>query len=80
MIYFILCILFLFFDEASCGKTTKGKELVIYDGYEYRKKELTADYATQIWTCPIKTCPGRSVTIDRKLFLLYSTLRLFCQL
>lgn len=31
-----------------------------FDGYEYRKKAISADGRTQFWVCPVKSCPGRA--------------------
>ena len=41
-------------------RTTKGGDLVALDGYEYRKKGVSADGSVQFWACTKKDCNGRA--------------------
>jgi hypothetical protein len=40
--------------------TTKGKELTVSNGFEYRKKGQNAAGTVQFWDCPIRRCNGRA--------------------
>jgi hypothetical protein len=44
-------------------KTTKGKDLVQFDGFEYSKKGESVDGRTQFWACPLRDCPGRAHSV-----------------
>jgi len=40
--------------------TTKGKNLIFFGNYEWRKKETINNDQIQVWGCPKKTCPARA--------------------
>lgn len=42
------------------SKTTKGNEIVIFNGFEYRKKDTIAQGTIQIFVCIKHTCSGRA--------------------
>lgn len=58
-IYYISFIL-LFLPYTNVIRTTKDRQLAFYDGFEMRKKGVSADGETLFWSCVIKHCPGRA--------------------
>lgn len=38
-------------------KSQKGKDILFYKGYRYRRDRIT--YSSESWRCPLKTCKGR---------------------
>jgi hypothetical protein len=63
MLFLIISISILSIDFVYGVRTTKGADLMLHEGYEYRKKTgdnaIIADGTIQVWMCPIKTCNGR---------------------
>ncbi|KAL3109260.1 hypothetical protein niasHT_010524 [Heterodera trifolii] len=43
----------------QCPQTTKNREMLYSDGFEYKKKGQSKDGETQFWSCVRSTCNGR---------------------
>jgi len=48
---FKLTILFYLLHVISSIQTTKGGDMVVFDGYEYRKKGTSVTGEVQFWQC-----------------------------
>jgi hypothetical protein len=51
--------IYLFCNVYCMQRTTKAKDLLSFQGFELRKKELIAEGQTQVWVCVLKTCNAR---------------------
>ena len=52
-------ILLYFTCIISAPRTTKGRDLLYHNGYEYKQKGLSANHQTQFWNCVKNSCNGR---------------------
>jgi hypothetical protein len=57
----ISLLLFYLCEAPNAGeRTTKNKQLFVFNHYEMRQERIIAEGATQVWRCVKKTCPGRA--------------------